>query len=242
MRQRDRFRISGKDLGVLALPGFCARCFWLRRSAPHGIPFQIFPGIFSSIDSYTKRVVHGWFDKRGKAPEWLSVIRDVVTYRDAPHHSRFWVDDPLSGIRLTGAPDGVLVRTDQSIVIVDYKTARYTEGQDELLPVYETQLNAYAFIAERQGMGTVSALALVYAEPITTEDAAVDDGVHVANGFRLRFSIRIVDVPVRVDSIPPLLARARQILDLNRPPNGCDGCDNCEKTRGLLALAGLDAG
>jgi len=52
-----QFRISAKTLGELALPDFCPRCFWLKLHAKH-LPLQIFPGIFSSIDAYTKRVVH----------------------------------------------------------------------------------------------------------------------------------------------------------------------------------------
>jgi len=53
----SQFRISAKSLGALALPEFCPRCFWLKTRVRH-LPFQIFPGIFSSIDAYTKRVVH----------------------------------------------------------------------------------------------------------------------------------------------------------------------------------------
>ena len=51
-------RISAKNLGELALPDFCPRCFWLKLKAHNRLPFQIFPGIFSSSDAYTKRVVH----------------------------------------------------------------------------------------------------------------------------------------------------------------------------------------
>jgi len=49
-----QLRISAKNLGELARPEFCPRCFWLRAHAKR-LPFQIFPGIFSSIDAYTKR-------------------------------------------------------------------------------------------------------------------------------------------------------------------------------------------
>ena len=54
-----KLRISAKNLGVLSLPNFCPRCFWLKTHAKQ-LPFQIFPGIFSSINAYTKRVVHVW--------------------------------------------------------------------------------------------------------------------------------------------------------------------------------------
>ena len=53
----DQLRISAKNLGGLAKPDFYPRCFWLKSRARQ-LPFQIFPGIFSSIDAYTKRVVH----------------------------------------------------------------------------------------------------------------------------------------------------------------------------------------
>ena len=61
-------QISGKDLGALAMRDFCPRCFWIQRRTK--LPWQIFPGIFSSIDSYSKKVVHGQFDKSGM-PGWL---------------------------------------------------------------------------------------------------------------------------------------------------------------------------
>jgi len=59
MNEESMFHISAKTLGELALPDFCPRCFWLKLHAKH-IPYQIFPGIFSSIDAYTTRVVHAW--------------------------------------------------------------------------------------------------------------------------------------------------------------------------------------
>src|SRR5579859_2234168 len=65
--------ISAKTLGQLAMPGYCPRCFWLAMKADR-LPFQIFPGIFSAIDSYGKSVVHGWFDRYGRPPSWLEPL------------------------------------------------------------------------------------------------------------------------------------------------------------------------
>ena len=50
-------RISGKNLGALALPSFCPRCFWIKRHASDGVPYQVFPGIFSSIDAFSEVLV-----------------------------------------------------------------------------------------------------------------------------------------------------------------------------------------
>ena len=79
-------RISAKNLGELTLPDFCQRCFWLKLHIRQ-LPFQIFPGIFSSIDANTKRVVHVWIDGNGGAPFGLDELGVVTGYIDPPHHS-----------------------------------------------------------------------------------------------------------------------------------------------------------
>ncbi len=77
----SQFRISAKNRGELAFPDFCPRCFWLRTKAKNKLPFQIFPGIFSSIDAYTKRVVHAWIDQNGGAPEHVLQPAEAVWFR-----------------------------------------------------------------------------------------------------------------------------------------------------------------
>jgi len=52
-----KLRISAKTLGELAFPDFCPHCFWLKLRVRR-LPFQIFPGIFSAIDAYTRHAVH----------------------------------------------------------------------------------------------------------------------------------------------------------------------------------------
>ncbi len=44
-----QIRILAKNLGEVALKQFCARCYWLKLKLENHLPFQIFPGIFSSI-------------------------------------------------------------------------------------------------------------------------------------------------------------------------------------------------
>jgi hypothetical protein len=119
----ELLRVSGKDLGSMALAEHCPRCFWAQRHAPYGLPFQIFPGIFSSIDSYTKKVVHEWFDASG-APTWLGSLGPLSGYQEPPHFSKFQVRDPDTGVLLTGAPDAIFTKPDGSLIIADYKTSR----------------------------------------------------------------------------------------------------------------------
>jgi len=204
----------------------CPRCLWLGMQVLFRSLYGIMPGVFSSIDARTKRVVHGHFDRYGVALPWLAPVGPVVAYREPPHWSKFQKLYPEYGILLTGAPDGVLLTDAGDLIIVDYKTARYTATQDSLFPLYEGQLNGYAEIAEHLGMGRVSRLALVYAEPVIVVDP--DDLIPGRHPFVLPFSIHVVPVERRPELLPPLLARVREFADMPAPPAARPGCRECE--------------
>ena len=231
-------QISAKTLGQIALPGFCPRCFWLTIKAKK-LPFQIFPGIFSSIDSYSKRVVHGWFDREGCPPAWLRDLGEIKGYKNPPHHSNFRIVDPETSIRLTGVPDGIFVMGDGSYVIVDYKTAKCTNAHDELFPLYEAQLNVYGYIGERCQLSPVSKLALIYTEPVTDGEEALLRSNLTPVGFQMGFSAHICPVEIKPDVVPQLLRVARAILDHDLPPARTEGCSNCEAIGELIKLAAM---
>ncbi len=232
----DQIRISAKNLGALALPDLCPRCFWLKLRLGHRLPYRIFPGIFSSIDSYSKWMIHSWFDRHGEAPPWLQALGALAGYRPPPHHSEFQVVDKKTNILLTGSPDGMFVRPDGSYLIVDYKTGRHTATEDRLYPMYQVQLNAYARIAEACGLAPVTGLALVYTEPVTDPASASQDGVHRDDGFVMGFVAHVVAVPLKTRSLAPLLARTRQIHDLPSGPAGRKGCRDCQLVERLVGL------
>ena len=234
----EQIRISAKNLGEVALDYYCPRCFWIKLHFKN-LPFQIFPGIFSSIDSYSKKIVHGWFDRYHSAPQWLTELGDLVGYQNPPHHTKFRFLNTDYNILLTGSPDGVLERRDGSRVIVDYKTARFTDHQDLLYPMYETQLNVYALLGNELGLAPVTTLALIYMEPETEDMIAGAAENQRANGFALGFSAKIIEVPIRPEMIFPLLAETRRIYDAPLPPSGRVGCNECPIVQALVsALAG----
>lgn len=157
-----QLRISAKNLGRLALPDFCPRCFWLATKAGYRLPYQIFPGIFSSIDSYSKKITNVHYDKHGKIPDWFSDFGELGQPIEPIHHSKFRLLDQATDILLTGVPDEIFRAKNGNLFIGDYKTAKHSDNQDSLLPVYRTQLNGYALIADHLGMGTVTSLGLMY--------------------------------------------------------------------------------
>lgn len=230
-------RISAKDLGSLALPNFCLRCFWLKMHCQNKLPFQIFPGIFSSIDSYTKKVTNSHFARYDQLPPWLGELSNLGKPVKVPHHSKFRIIDQKTDVMLTGMPDEIIRKEDGSYFIIDYKTSRFTKAQNSLLPLYEVQLNAYAYIGTRQGFDPVSGLALVYMEPQTdlTEDEL--DSILREDGFLMGFAGHLLELKLQAEEmIPPLLEKAREIHDLESPPSGNQGCRDCMLLEQLILV------
>ena len=230
--------ISATELGTYSRNRFCSRCAWIRMHIKK-LPYQSFPGIFSSIDRYNKLVVQNYFDREGCGPVWLAELGMPEAYVDPPHWSKFKVLDGETGITLRGEADGIFRLSDGSYVIVDYKTSRYNPERPGMYSNYEVQLNSYALIAESQGLGPVSKLALVYMEPATDIHAASEPGLVDDRGFMMGFQANIVPVELRpVTLLPPLLRKARSIWDLKAPPVSLRGCKDCEATSALLEQLG----
>jgi hypothetical protein len=204
----------------------------------HKMPYTIFPGIFASIDTYTKRMSRLHFARHERIPRWFDGFGDLGVPIKAPHHSRFKFVDAATNVMLTGDPDEVFRRPDGSLFIVDDKCARFTGHQDELLPMYVTQLNAYALIAERTGLGRVTGLGLVYHEPVTDIGGDAIDSVCGDEGFSMRFVAKLLPIELHPTMIPPLLARVREICDLPAAPVGRPDCEDCERVERLVEAAG----
>ncbi len=203
--------ISAKDLGKILLPNFCPRCFWIERHC--GKAPSIFPGIFSTLDMVSKKGTHRAFDEVARPPKWLEV-KDAVEvergslYYKLPVEAGSWI--------LKGYPDDILKLKDGSYHIIDYKTAKYTERQDELLPMYEVQLNTYAFLARKYGLSPVSKLSLVYCEPHSRLDHFDE--------FTLSFDTYRLDIERNEELVFDLLKKAREIVSSPAPPKRNKKC------------------
>ncbi len=198
------------------------------------LPYQIFPGIFASIDSYSKRVTVIHYRQQGQVPKWFSGFGDLGAPIPVPGWSKFQILDPETNILLTGVPDEILRHPKHGLWIGDYKTARFTDTQDRLAPMYQVQLNCYALIASHTRLGSVYGLGLLYYEPLTEikdEDRELMIG---EDRFFLAFSPKLQPVNVEPNLIPPLLRRVREICDLPVSPPSRLGCDDCRILEMLL--------
>jgi hypothetical protein len=232
----NEIKISCKDLGAMALEDFCPRCFWIKRKAKQ-LPWQTFPGIFSSIDAYTKNFIHAVIDRYKKLPDWMPAsFREVVGYQKALHWSKFKYTDPKTGLTISGVVDDILVKKSGIHCIPDYKTAKFTDTQDKLLPMYEVQLNGYAIINESLGNKT-QALSLVYCEPVT-EVKEVNDflpEVGEDSDFYMGFTAHVLEINKSENKVFELLDKAKYILE-GKIPDSKDGCKDCQKLENIMSL------
>jgi len=199
------------------------------------VPYQVFPGVFSSIDAYTKRVVAHAVQEHFLHQPWLMALPPIVANVPVPHHSHYQVEDAASGILLTGSPDVIFRCRDASHIIVDYKTAVYSAKQAALLPLYAAQLHAYKYIGERRGLAPIERLYLLYAQPLTDQLHAQDRTNHTQGGFKLGFQFHTHEILVQPGLIAGLLATARGLFDRATAPAGRPGCDDCTRLDALRA-------
>ena len=217
MEEKTRLNsISVKDLAALALPDFCPRCFWIER---HIWPFPRipFPGIFIILDAVGKKGVYRCFSRKKRLPDWLKIPNVVEVKIGISDSLKFKVFHKSTGWYLTGQPDLIFELKDKSFHILDLKTARYTQRQDEFLPQYHAQLNGYAYLAPYFGIKPISKLSLVYCEPM---GELVNDNV-----FDLGFKTKIIDVKINTKIIPELLKSARKIVEKKTPPPARPNCE-----------------
>jgi hypothetical protein len=203
------------------------------------LPFQSFPGIFSTIDRYNKFIVQNYFDRENTLPVWLKDLGEVGSYVNPPHWSKFQVTHEETGVTMRGEADGIFRMSDGSFTIVDYKTSKYSPAQRGMYSNYDVQLNAYAYIGERLGISPVRQLALVFMEPIADEQTAQEPRLVDDRGFSMGFEATIVDVPLRPEKlIPPLLRRVRDVAGMERSPVGSPGCKDCQAMDSLIDALG----
>jgi CRISPR/Cas system-associated exonuclease Cas4 (RecB family) len=224
MAENEKLKsIAVKELGNLAKKDFCPRCFWYEK---HFGPFpSVFPGVFNVIDRNLKNSVWSRWKKEKKLPEWLKVedVERVLTAEsigkvEERSKQKYLVAlHKKSGLILRGAPDLILQLKDGTIHIIDFKTAKFKEEDDEFFPVYEVQLNGYALLATKM---RVSKLSLVYFNPTNI----IPEEFFTEKNFRLDFEPKIISVEIKPGLVSELLMKAKEILFSKEPPPSKEKC------------------
>jgi len=233
-------RITARDLGQVLLDDFCERCFWFTKKFPLSQKHPFFspmPGIVSQADSYIKRVVSSHLQQAGSLPLWLSeALREAFSTLNfhqlqfvKPNRWRF----PLLSDRcvLLGEPDAIWEFPDGRWFIADYKMASLSQTQERLLPLYQAQLNAYAYLAKKLQEKDIAGLALVYFEPEHSSQVLNDPDLLKRTEGQLMLGFRCKAVPVEIETpawLETLCERVFNILSSPEPPKGRQGCQACQ--------------
>ena len=125
-------------------------------------------------------------------------------------------------------PDDIFIMADGRFFIIDYKTARFTENQDKLLGMYRVQLNGYAYIFEKLGMGKIGGLGLCYYEPQGDAPTVNLNTVLQEDGFVMPFRAHLKRIELDAEGVvKPLLREVRRYAEMEQAPGGRDGCGDC---------------
>ncbi|MBS21799.1 MAG: hypothetical protein CL739_06880 [Chloroflexi bacterium] len=221
--------ISATELGNYATRYSCLRCAWVRMHIKD-LPYQAFPAIFSSIDSFTKNVIATHFEKYSSLPEWLGDIGNVTENIKPPNWRKFHRTDEATGITVRGEADAIFRLADGSYVIADYKTSRYNPDRKSTLLSYQMQLNAYAWISESYGYKPINHLYLIFMEPESQKEYASSNFSVSQTGIALGFKSNIIEVERRPEKlIPTALSKVHSVSKMKTPPDSRNRCRDCLK-------------
>jgi hypothetical protein len=195
------------------------------------------PGIVSQADTYIKWVVNTHLQRTGSLPSWLiDALKN--SFPDLDYRSvRFvnivrWQFSLLEACCvLAGEADAIWEFPDGRWFIADYKMASITQTQERLLPLYQAQLNAYAYLAQQLQKKAVVGLALIYFEPEHNVQAVNDLDLLQRTKGQMILGFRCTVVPVDLHPtnwVEELCRRVFFILSSATPPTGKEGCQGCQ--------------
>ncbi|MEX2387231.1 MAG: PD-(D/E)XK nuclease family protein [Phycisphaeraceae bacterium] len=222
----DPFRISAKNLGLLANDTQCPRCYWLALRVGFRGVWEKFGPIYNQIDLFTKKHVEAYVDDHDQAPPWMPLAKEVradITPKRLQHVF------PGSNIEVRGHPDGVYELENGEAMLIDFKTSKTKTPGDAMFGWYAAQTNAYAHILERNYDLKVRKIYLVFARIQADTTAAADVEARRDDGFAMQFKMESVEVDRDSAIIPDLTLLVRNMLNEQSAPNAKDGCVDCAR-------------
>lgn len=195
----------------------CKRCFWLDQNEKLKRPSKIFPSLPSGIDKVLKIYFDSHAEKGELPPEMQDFGFEFFPDRELLDRWR----NTWQGIRWTspqghtfrGAVDDIAVK-DDSLVVVDYKTRGYPLKEDTA-DHYQEQLDAYAFLLEREGHEVFDEALLLFYYPEIVESKGV-----------IRFNIEPVFRNVCPENAESRFNSAISLLEGELPAYDA-GCGHC---------------
>ncbi len=229
--------LSATVLAQFNHPDFCPRCFALECLLYQGktkLPFRIMPGIFMAIDSHVKTLVRLSLSTTKAVPSWMPDLGVKVTGQlsgSVLSWRNYKMD--AGGLEVRATPDEIFTTAEGGFMIVDYKTARFTDTAASLFPRYQAQLAIEAMIGQTIGVLHQPVTAgLLYMEPVAGKPVG-------ENGSGIDFNPMLKTVTIDPDLPRQLIEKAKWLIftvNNGEVPEGRVGCEQCEAIRAIAAL------
>lgn len=227
-------RVSPRHLGQMGRPDFCPACFSVSIGLGFRPPFDMpMPGLMHNLDRFEKLLVQAQFKAKGVAPKWLSSLGCSEPVEFPYKMTR---EFPKYGLTLVGMPDEVFCDSDGSLILVDYKSAKYKGDEDPFMSCYRTQLLGYTILLEHHRIGTVKKAALIYFENILADYKEKPLDLLTNDGMRVPFTVKIHEVEIDRKALDPMLKAFRAYADAATLPEGRKGCKTCERLKVLFDI------
>ena len=225
-------RLSVSDIGGIALKSFCSRCFWLKKKTKNQLPYRVPPpGIFANIESYMKKIVVNRVKNHtvGDLIKELENTEKLVN-SDNKFYEKFF---PELNCYIFGMPDSIFSNIDNSFSIAEFKAARFTSAQMDMINQYELQLQAYAMLVRDYQIKPISKLLLVYFEPHIS-DSDIDVRSQEGDTISLDFSPFVHSVKQNDFEVYSLLKTAVSIIQSDEPPQPSISCRDCNSLNNII--------
>ena len=197
----------------------CPKCFWRDHVAGIPRPRGIFPGLPGAIDNLIQKETRRYAGK-GK-PKWLvpwiheGVIRSG-TKRLTLKRRNYTV---------TGIYDDLLVMDDESVIIIDYKTAAQPHSEGATKQYYQLQLDLYALLCEANGLKPAELGYIVYTTPNLLRRYVQDFNMdHLIDIF---FKVTHIPIKVSAQRGRDAIKEALDICESKEAPAASPACEYC---------------
>ncbi|MDI6708077.1 MAG: PD-(D/E)XK nuclease family protein [Candidatus Thermoplasmatota archaeon] len=212
-------RISTTSLPLLVE---CPLCFWLHHKKGLARPGYPLPRILSQLDSAIKEYIKKYQNTK-ELPQWLKE-RGVKGRLLGPQYLEY--ECPEVGVVLTGKLDELLLE-DEGYCVIDFKSGRLPPNNQPPY-YYQIQLDSYCYLVEKCRNTSANKALLIYFSLIP--------GDELDNNF-LPVDIEILEVRTKPQSTLELLKKAKEVIELETPPQPDENCVFCNWRTNISKLS-----
>ncbi|MDD5040385.1 MAG: PD-(D/E)XK nuclease family protein [Patescibacteria group bacterium] len=200
----------------------CPRCFWLHYRKKIRQP----EGIVSRLANRFDFVIKKYFDQYRASGQLPPMVREHVEGKLQNPFREVYFYHYNDDYGLMGKLDECLVREDGAHTPVDHKTASSDPNTKDIIPAYQTQLDTYAFLMEKNRLTTSGIGHLIFVYP--------EEGNKLHEGFPMQITVKTLQTdPQRAFTD---FLKSIQILEkkVPQPSKDCPFCSWRKKVGSII--------